>query len=73
MLEQKYDFLQLKEIEKNISSLGSFLNEEIFKKFQKKGAVIGMSGGIDSAVMSAICTKSINPNQVLGINAGIGS
>ena len=67
MLEQKYDFLQLKEIEKNISSLGSFLNEEIFKKFQKKGAVIGMSGGIDSAVMSAICAKSIDPSQVLGI------
>ena len=67
MLEQKYDFLQLQEIEKNISSLGSFLNEEIFKKFQKKGAVIGMSGGIDSAVMSAICAKSIDPSQVLGI------
>jgi NAD+ synthase len=66
-LEQKYDFLQLKEIEKNISSLGSFLNEEIFKKFQKKGAVIGMSGGIDSAVMSAICAKSVDPSQVLGI------
>ena len=66
-MEQKYDLLQLKEIEKNISSLGNFLNEEIFKKFHKKGAVIGMSGGIDSAVMSAICAKSIDPSQILGI------
>ncbi len=66
-MEQKFEFLQLKEIEKDISSLGNFLNEEIFEKFHKKGAVVGISGGIDSAVMSAICAKSIDPDQVLGI------
>lgn len=66
-MEQKYDFLQLKEIEKTVINLENFLKEEIFKKFQKKGAIIGISGGIDSAVMSAICAKSIDPSQVLGI------
>lgn len=66
-MEQKYNFLQLKEIEKTIIDIEDFLNQEILKKFEKKGAVIGISGGIDSAVMSAICAKSIDPNQVLGI------
>ena len=66
-MEQRYDFLQIKEIEKTISSIENFVNEEISKKFQKHGAVIGISGGIDSAVMAAICAKSIDPKQVLGI------
>ena len=66
-MEQKYDFLQVKEIEKTINSIENFVKEEISKRFQKRGAVIGISGGIDSAVMAAICAKSIDPKQVLGI------
>ena len=66
-MEQKYDFLQLKEIEKTIIDIENFLNKEILMKFERKGAVIGISGGIDSAVMSAICAKSIESDQILGI------
>jgi len=66
-VEQRYDFLQIKEIEKTINSIKNFVKEEISKRFQKRGAVIGISGGIDSAVMAAICAKSIDPKQVLGI------
>jgi len=66
-LEQRYDFLQIKEIEKTINSIENFVKEEISKRFQKRGAVIGISGGIDSAVMAAICAKSIDPKQVLGL------
>ena len=66
-MEQKYQILQLKEVEKTIIELEKFLKEEIFQKFQKKGAVIGISGGIDSAVMAAICSKSVDSNQILGI------
>lgn len=66
-MEQKYEILQLKEIEKTIIDLEKFLKEEIFQKFQKKGAIIGISGGIDSAVMAAICARSVDSNQILGI------
>ena len=66
-MEQNYSFLQIKEIEKTVASIENFVKEEILEKFQRKGAVIGISGGIDSAVMASICTRSINPNQVLGL------
>ena len=66
-MEQNYSFLQIKEIEKIVASIENFVKEEILEKFQRKGAVIGISGGIDSAVMASICTRSVNPNQVLGL------
>ena len=66
-MEQNYDFLQIEDIEKTIDSIGNFVNDEILQKFQKKGAVIGISGGIDSAVMAGICVRSIEPKQVLGL------
>jgi len=66
-LKQKYDFLQIKDVGRTISSIEKFVKEEILNEFQRKGAVIGISGGVDSAVMASICTRSINPNQVLGL------
>ena len=66
-MKQKYDFLQIKDIGRTISSIEKFVKDEILNEFQRKGAVIGISGGVDSAVMTSICTRSINPNQVLGL------
>ena len=66
-MEQNYDFLQIKEIEKTITSIENFIKEEIFKKLQKRGAVVGISGGIDSAITTAICAKSMGSKQVLGL------
>ena len=51
-MEQNYSFLQIKEIEKTVASIENFVKEEILEKFQRKGAIIGISGGIDSAVMA---------------------
>ena len=66
-MEQKYGFLQIKNIERTITSIENFVKEEILREFQKKGAVVGISGGIDSAVIASICARSINSNQVLGL------
>jgi NAD+ synthase len=32
-----------------------------------RGAVLGLSGGIDSAVVSGLCAKAVGPENVLGI------
>lgn len=66
-MEQKYGFLQIKDIEKTINSIENFVKEEILVEFQRKGAVVGISGGVDSAVMASICARSVNPNRVLGL------
>jgi len=45
----------------------SRLKEEIAFGLRKKGAVIGVSGGIDSSVVLALCARAIGPEKVLCI------
>jgi NAD+ synthase len=41
--------------------------EEYINRSGTKGAVIGISGGIDSAVVAALAVKAVGPNRVLGL------
>jgi NAD+ synthase len=47
------------------------LCERILKQvrgtLKKGGAVVGISGGIDSSVVSALCARALGPDRVLGI------
>ncbi len=45
----------------------SKLKEEIAFVLHKKGAVVGVSGGIDSSVVLALCVKAIGPEKVLAV------
>ncbi len=45
----------------------SKLKEEIAFVLRKKGAVVGVSGGIDSSVVLALCVKAIGPEKVLAV------
>ncbi len=53
----------VKEVEKIILNL----KESVTKKLKKRGAVIGISGGIDSSVVLALCAKTFGPERVLGV------
>jgi NAD+ synthase len=48
------------ETEKIIKSL----KEEVILRFRKKGAVVGVSGGIDSSVVLSLCVKAFGPERV---------
>ena len=37
----------------------------IVKRFHRKGAVVGVSGGIDSAVVAFLCARALGPERVL--------
>jgi len=37
------------------------------RKMYKKGAVVGISGGIDSSVVAALCARALGPKRVLGV------
>ena len=52
---------------KEVEKITSKLKEDVAKKLKKRGAVVGISGGIDSSVVLAICAKTFGPDRVLGV------
>jgi len=45
----------------------SWMQETVRKTMRKKGAVLGLSGGIDSSVVTALCVRAFGADRVLGI------
>ena len=38
-----------------------------FHQLRRKGAVLGVSGGIDSSVVAALCARALGPDRVVGL------
>jgi len=66
-MENIPDFLKLKDVEKYVDNLSNFLHDEILEKFYKQGAIVGLSGGIDSTVTMALCVKALDSQKILGL------
>ena len=47
--------------------LSAGLKDAVAFKLKKRGAVVGVSGGIDSAVVLGLCAKTFGPEKVLAI------
>ena len=43
------------------------LREQVLNLFRRRGAVVGVSGGVDSAVVAALCARSLGKERVLGL------
>lgn len=43
------------------------LRTQVLKQLRRRGAVLGLSGGIDSSVTAALCAKALGPDRVLGV------
>jgi len=43
------------------------IREHVGRRLHRRGAVIGLSGGIDSSVCGALCTRALGAEHVLGI------
>jgi NAD+ synthase len=41
--------------------------QETVTKLHRRGAVLGLSGGIDSSVVASLCTRALGSDRVLGI------
>ena len=50
-----------------MSRISDFIREMTLKNFKRRGAVIGLSGGIDSAVVAELCVRSLGEKNVLGL------
>lgn len=52
---------------KEFEKISSKLKEDVIKRLKKRGAVVGISGGIDSSVVLAICARTFGSDRVLGV------
>lgn len=61
------NILFIQDIEKSCNQLVSRLDQQIRGSLNRRGAIIGISGGIDSSVTLALAARAIGPENVLGI------
>lgn len=61
------ELIKIKNVEGKIDEITEFVKKEVFEIFEKKGIIIGLSGGIDSAITAALCAKSIGSEKILGL------
>ncbi|UCD94918.1 MAG: NAD(+) synthase [Candidatus Zixiibacteriota bacterium] len=47
--------------------LGKMILTQIRGTLKKGGAVVGISGGIDSSVVAALCVEALGPSRVVGV------
>jgi NAD+ synthase len=53
------------DVEKEVDRIVAGMRTEVGQKFKKRGAVVGVSGGVDSSVVLALCVKAFGPKKVL--------
>jgi NAD+ synthase len=47
--------------------IASAIREQVLGTSKRRGAVVGMSGGIDSSVVAALCARALGPERVFGL------
>ena len=65
-MEFNKDSLKI-DAEKVTNHLCETIAAQVGGLMKKRGAVIGISGGIDSAVVAALCARALGPEKVLGV------
>ena len=50
-----------------VERISTALRKQVLKDLRRKGVVLGLSGGIDSTVVAALCVRAFGPGNVLGI------
>ncbi len=58
--------LQL-DLEAKAAELGARLSEVVLKTLRRRGVVVAVSGGIDSACVAALATRALGPKRVFGL------
>ena len=53
--------------EAEIARITQSLRAQVLGEFRRRGAVLGLSGGIDSSVVAALCVRAFGKDKVLGL------
>lgn len=61
------DIVLLENIEIYVDEIVNKLRKDVLQVLRRNGAIVGISGGIDSSVCMALAVKAFGPEKVLGI------
>ena len=50
-----------------VDRITNMLREQVLGQLHRRGAVVGISGGIDSSVVAALCVRALGKERVLGL------
>ncbi len=53
--------------EAEVERISAALREILRKDLNRRGLIIAISGGVDSAVCAALCVKALGPGKVFGL------
>ena len=43
------------------------ISDQVFRQLRRRGAIIGLSGGIDSSVTAALCAAALGSSNVVAV------
>jgi NAD+ synthase len=52
---------------KEVDRIASAVRDLVFTQFRRKGAIVGVSGGIDSSVVAALCARALGKDRVVAL------
>ena len=52
---------------REVSRIAEILRQQVFQQLKRKGAVVALSGGIDSSVTLALCVEALGSERVLAL------
>jgi NAD+ synthase len=50
-----------------IDRIAGAIRDQVLRQLHRRGAVVGISGGIDSSVVAALCARALGQDKVLGL------
>jgi len=62
-----HDLLQIEDIESVCNVMVQRLKQTVFQQLNRRGGVVGISGGIDSSITLALSVKAFGAKNVLGV------
>ena len=68
-MDAKLEYLKAKmeiDPERVASELAEFLRRSV-DELEREGVVLGLSGGLDSSVVAALCARAMGPEKVLAL------
>lgn len=52
---------------KEVERIAENIRDVVLRRFRRKGAVLGVSGGIDSSVVAALCAHALGKDRVVAL------